>query len=375
MQANKEQKADRNRIIVRTSLIGIGANVLLAAFKAAVGVITNSIAVTLDSVNNLSDALSSLITIAGARLASRNPDKKHPLGHGRVEYLSAMIVSAIVLYAGLTSLVTSVKKIIHPETASYGRISLLIIAVAVAVKLLLGRYVKKKGEDVGSGALIASGKDAMFDAVISLSVLLSAILYIIAGISAEAYVGVLISIMIIKAGIEMMLETYDDILGKRADEDVSRTIKKILNEEPEVLGAYDLFLNNYGPDRNYGSVHLELPDTMTVAEVDELTRRVEARVYYETGVILTGVGVYAYNTKDDEAARIRNDIQNKVLAHDWALQIHGFNVDTANRKMRFDVVMSFDINPKEGLEILMRQIREAYPDYEIMITPDLDLTD
>jgi len=286
-----------------------------------------------------------------------------------------MIVSAIVLYAGLTSLVTSVKKIIHPETASYGRISLLIIAVAVAVKLLLGRYVKKKGEDVGSGALIASGKDAMFDAVISLSVLLSAILYIIAGISAEAYVGVLISIMIIKAGIEMMLETYDDILGKRADEDVSRTIKKILNEEPEVLGAYDLFLNNYGPDRNYGSVHLELPDTMTVAEVDELTRRVEARVYYETGVILTGVGVYAYNTKDDEAARIRNDIQNKVLAHDWALQIHGFNVDTANRKMRFDVVMSFDINPKEGLEILMRQIREAYPDYEIMITPDLDLTD
>ena len=375
MQANKEQKADRNRIIVRTSLIGIGANVLLAAFKAAVGVITNSIAVTLDSVNNLSDALSSLITIAGARLASRNPDKKHPLGHGRVEYLSAMIVSAIVLYAGLTSLVTSVKKIIHPETASYGRISLLIIAVAVAVKLLLGRYVKKKGEDVGSGALIASGKDAMFDAVISLSVLLSAILYITAGISAEAYVGVLISIMIIKAGIEMMLETYDDILGKRADEDVSRTIKKILNEEPEVLGAYDLFLNNYGPDRNYGSVHLELPDTMTVAEVDELTRRVEARVYYETGVILTGVGVYAFNTKDDEAARIRNDIQNKVLAHDWALQIHGFNVDTANRKMRFDVVMSFDINPKEGLEILMGQIREAYPDYEILITPDLDLTD
>ena len=375
MQANKEQKADRNRIIVRTSLIGIGANVLLAAFKAAVGVITNSIAVTLDSVNNLSDALSSLITIAGARLANRNPDKKHPLGHGRVEYLSAMIVSAIVLYAGLTSLVTSVKKILHPETASYGSVSLLIIAVAVGVKLLLGRYVKKKGEDVGSGALIASGKDAMFDAVISLSVLLSAILYITTGISAEAYVGVLISVMIIKAGIEMMLETYDDILGKRADEEVSRMIKKILNEEPEVRGAYDLFLNNYGPDRNYGSVHLELPDTMTVAEVDELTRRVEARVYYETGVILTGVGVYSYNTRDDEAARIRNDVQNKVLAHDWALQIHGFNVDTVNRKMRFDVVMSFDIEPKEGLEILMRQLSEIYPDYEIRITPDLDLTD
>ena len=375
MQANKEQKADRNRIIVRTSLIGIGANVLLAAFKAAVGVITNSIAVTLDSVNNLSDALSSLITIAGARLANRNPDKKHPLGHGRVEYLSAMIVSAIVLYAGLTSLVTSVKKILHPETASYSSVSLMIIAVAVGVKLLLGRYVKKKGEDVGSGALIASGKDAMFDAVISLSVLLSAILYITTGISAEAYVGVLISVMIIKAGIEMMLETYDDILGKRADEEVSRMIKKILNEEPEVRGAYDLFLNNYGPDRNYGSVHLELPDTMTVAEVDELTRRVEARVYYETGVILTGVGVYSYNTRDDEAARIRNDVQNKVLAHDWALQIHGFNVDTVNRKMRFDVVMSFDIEPKEGLEILMRQLSEIYPDYEIRITPDLDLTD
>ena len=154
--------ADREKTIVRTSIIGILTNVLLAAFKAAVGIISNSIAVTLDAVNNLSDALSSVVTIIGAKLGAKAPDKKHPLGYGRIEYLSSMIVAAIVLYAGITSLVESVKKIIHPEAADYGTISLIIIAVAIVVKLVLGRYVKKQGEKVNSGALVASGKDASF---------------------------------------------------------------------------------------------------------------------------------------------------------------------------------------------------------------------
>lgn len=364
----------RDRIIIRTSLVGIGANILLAAFKAVIGLLSHSIAVTLDAVNNLSDALSSVITIIGARLANRKPDKKHPLGHGRTEYLSAMVVAAIVLYAGITSAVESVKKIIHPETPDYSTISLIIIAVAVGVKILLGRYFKAQGKKAGSGALEASGADASFDAILSLSVLACAILFRVTGISLEAFVGAVISLFIIKSGIEMMLETIDDIIGRRADPEMIRSLKQVITQEPEVRGAYDLFINNYGPERNYASVHVELPDTMTVEEVDHLTRRLQLKVYRETGVILTGVGVYSYNTRDDEAAAIRNRVNEAVLQNDWALQLHGFYADTKEKKMRFDVVFSFDIDPLEGSSIVRKQVQELYPDYELYITSDVDIS-
>ena len=366
---------NRDKVIVRTSIIGIIANVFLAAFKAAVGLISHSIAVTLDAVNNLSDALSSVITIVGTKLAAKSPDKKHPLGYGRIEYLSAMIVAAIVLYAGITSAVESIKKIVHPEAAEYSTVSLIIIAVAVVVKILLGLYVKKQGKKVGSGALTASGSDALFDAILSAFVLASAIVYIITGLSLEAYVGVVISGFIIKAGIEMMIETLNDILGKRADAKLSGKIKDLITEEPEVRGAYDLLINNYGPDKNVASVHLELSDTMTVDEVDVLTRRLQRKVYTETGVILTGVGVYSYNTHDNEAAHVRNKVQEIVMNHEWALQMHGFYANPEARTMRFDVVMSFDVKQQEGLETLYKEVKEAFPDYEVTIAPDVDISD
>ena len=365
----------RDKIIVRTSSVGIVTNVLLAAFKAAVGLASHSIAVVLDAVNNLSDALSSIITIVGTKLSGKLPDKKHPLGYGRIEYLSAMIVAGIVLYAGITSLVESVKKIIRPETPEYGTISLVIIAVAVVVKIVLGKYVKAQGKRVNSGALVASGSDAMFDAVLSFSVLLSAIVFLVFKISLEAYVGAVISGFIIKAGIEMISETVNEILGQRPEKETTAKIKRLLAEEPEVRGAYDLILYNYGPDKNLGSVHLELPDTMTVEEVDRLTRRLEKRVYGETGVILVGVGVYSCNTRDNEAARIFEDVRGKVLSHEWALQMHGFHVDVPAKEMRFDVVMSFDIRPQEGVEILRKEIGEVYPDYAVLIIPDVDVSD
>ena len=365
---------NREKIIVRTSVVGIVVNVLLAAFKASVGLASHSIAVVLDAVNNLTDALSSVVTIFGAKLANKKPDKDHPLGHGRIEYLSALVVAAIVLYAGLTSLVESVKKIIHPEAASYTRVSLIIIAVAVAAKVLLGRYVKSKGRDTNSGALIASGTDALSDAALSAAVLATALLYTFKGISLEAYVGVVISGFIIKAGIEMISDTITDILGKRANVELSQKIKEIVMTEKEVLGAYDLFVHDYGPGRAYASVHIELPDVMTVDQVDVITRKLADRVYRETGVVLTGVGVYSRNT-NDEAERIRKDIEEIVLSHEWALQMHGFYMDIDNKFIRFDVVMSFDIDHSEGINILCDEIKQKYPDHQVMIVPDIDITD
>ena len=367
-----ELSAAREKAIVKTSVIGILTNVFLVGFKAAVGLLSNSIAIILDAVNNLSDALSSVITIIGAKLGAKLPDKKHPLGYGRIEYLSSMIVAAIVLYAGITSMVESVKAIISPEKAEYSAISLIIISVAIVVKLILGQYVKRQGKKHNSGALTASGSDALFDAILSASVLASAIIYLIWGISLEAYVGVIISVFIIKAGVEMMIETVNDILGKRGDKEETDRIKKLICEEPEVRGAYDLIMFNFGPSKNYASVHIELPDTMTVDKVDELTRRIQAKIYLNTGVILTGVGVYSYNTSDNETAKIRNAVQKIVLEHDWALQLHGFYADTENKTIRFDVVVSFDIDRAEALDILTKEVSSQFPGYSLQIVPDID---
>ena len=365
----------RDRIIVRTSAIGISVNVLLAAFKAAVGLASHSIAVVLDAVNNLSDALSSIITIVGTKLSGKLPDKKHPLGYGRIEYLSAMIVSGIVLYAGITSAVESVKKIIRPEKPDYSTVSMVIIAVAVAVKIVLGKYVKSQGKRVNSGSLIASGSDAMFDAILSLSVLISAIIFLACGVSLEAYVGLVISCFIVKSGIEMMIETLDEILGGRASVEITTKIKQLLTADPAIQGAYDLILYNYGPDKNYASVHVELKDTMTVADVDKLTRKVEAVVYRETGVILAGVGVYSCNTGNPDAKKMLDEVREMALSHKWALGLHGFYVDFEAKTMRFDVVMSFDISPRDGLNILYEEIGRAYPNYDIFILPDIDVSD
>ncbi len=367
--------ANREKTIVRTSIIGIITNLLLVGFKAFVGLMSNSIAVILDAVNNLSDALSSVVTIIGAKLGAKQPDKKHPLGYGRIEYLSSMIVAALVIYAGLTSLVESVKKIISPEEADYGAISLIIISVAIVVKLVLGMYVKKQGKKVNSGALTASGSDALFDAILSTSVLASAIVFLLWDISLEAYVGVVIACFIIKAGVEMMVETLNDIIGKREDTETIHELKEIICSEEAVLGAYDITLFNYGPNKNYGSVHVELPDHLNVDEVDKITRRIQTDVFKKTGVILTGIGVYSFNTSDDEAAQIRNAVQKTVMSHDWALQFHGFYADTEKKTIRFDVVVSFDVERKEAVDTLYKEIHEKYPDYELLIVPDVDVAD
>lgn len=373
--AVQQEMAARGRIIVRTSLVGIVVNILLAAFKAAVGFTANSIAVLLDAVNNLSDALSSVITVVGAKLAGRKPDREHPFGHGHIEYLSAMIIAAIVFYAGLTSLWESGKKIFEPEPADYSLLSLFIIAVAVLVKIVLGRYFKRQGKAAESGALVASGADALFDAVLSFSVLASALIYLGTGVSLEAYVGVIIAIFILKSGIDMMRDTLNDILGERPDPVLVRRIKGMLAAEPEIRGAYDLMLNNYGPGRNYASVHIELPDTMTVEEVDRLTRRVHDKVYEATGVRLMGVTVYSYNTNDAEAIAIRKQVYKIVLAHrEWILQVHGFYVNREKKDMRFDVVVRFGTDIPAVLKELHREVQAAFPAYDILIDVDMDIS-
>ena len=363
----------RSRTIIRTSVIGIAANLFLAAFKAVIGLGVHSIAIVLDAVNNVTDAASSLITILGTHLAGKAPDRKHPFGYGRVEYLSAMLISVLVLYAGVTALTESVKKIIHPETPDYTVVSLVIVAVGVLVKIFLGRYVRHIGKKVNSQSLVNSGTDAMLDSVISASTLVAAGLFLWLGVSLEAYLGAVISLFILKSGVDMLRETISQLLGERADTDVAKAIKETALSFPNVTGVYDLVLNNYGPDAFNGSLHIEVPDTYTANELDELIRAITVKVYQEHNVILTAVGVYSVNTKDDSVIEKREAISAMVLQNEYVLQMHGFYVNEEKKKIRFDLIISFDAKDRVAVyNEILREVQSAYPDYTFEVVLDTD---
>ena len=366
----------REKTIIRTSIIGILANLLLAGFKAAVGFFTHSVAIVMDAVNNLSDALSSVITIIGTRLAGRAPDKKHPLGHGRTEYLTAAIISLIVLYAGVTALIESVKKILVPVTPDYTPVSLVIVAVAVVVKLLLGRYVKSVGQKVNSDALVNSGEDARLDAVISASSLAAAAIYLIFHISLEAWLGAVIALLIVKAGVDMLRETISRILGERVDSELAKELKATVASFPDVSGAYDLVLHSYGPELLVGSVHIEVPDTYTADQLDHLERQIVNAVYAKHHVALTGISVYAKNTGGGKAAEVLSDIRRMVMAHDYVLQLHGFHYHEEEKELQFDVVLDFAAPDRQALyRQILEEVRAAYPDHKVHIVLDADTSD
>ncbi len=371
-------KAESNRgaVIVRTSAIGIAANILLAAFKAAVGIISNSIAITLDSVNNLSDALSSVITIIGAKLAGKAPDKEHPYGHGRIEYLSAMIIAVLVLYAGLTSLYESVKKVIHPELPDYSAIALVIVAAAVVVKILLGLYVKSTGKRVNSDSLINSGQDALMDAVISAATLVAAIVFITTSFSLEAYLGAVISIVIIKSGIDMFKESLSRIVGERVESELAGSIKRTVASHDGVLGAFDLIMNNYGPDTYMASIHIEVPDNMKASEIDRLTREISYDVYNKYGILMTAVGIYSKNEKDPQSADAQAKIRRVTDAHKEILQTHGFYLDHTTDTVSFDMVFDYDTEDKERLyQEIIDEVQRELPDYKLIVNMDFDIAD
>lgn len=371
-----EGETSREQTILKTSMIGILANVFLAILKAVIGFMTHSIAISLDAVNNVSDAGSSLITMIGTKLAGRKPDKKHPFGYGRIEYLSAMIIAAIVLYAGITSFVESVKQIIKPERADYNAVSLGIVAAAVIVKVLLGRYVKKAGMRVNSDSLINSGKDAILDAIISASTLVAAGIFLIGRISLEAWLAGIISVVIIKSGVEMLQDTISQILGERNDVELAKAIYETVLGFPDVHGAYDLILNNYGPDHWNGSIHIEVLDTYSANDLDQLIREITMEVIRKHQVILTAIGVYAMNTQDEEIIAMQKAVKEMVLRHEYVKQIHGFYLLKEQKKMRFDLVIGFDAKDREAVyQETVADVQRNFPEYELQVTMDTDFSE
>ena len=366
---------DRSKQIIRTSVIGIAANVLLAGFKALVGLLAHSVAIVLDAVNNLSDALSSVITIIGTKLSVKPANRKHPFGYGRVEYFTAIIIAVIVLTTGITSLIESVKKIFNPTQPEYSSVTLIVIIVAILAKLALGWYVRRQGRRLESDALIASGSDALFDAVITLATLISAGIMLLWGVSLDGYLGALISLVIIKAGVEMLSSPINQLLGARASQELVHQIKTEVMGLDGVQGVFDIILHGYGPNLSIGSLHVAVPDTMSAHQIHGLTRDIAEMMLARHGIIMT-TGIYANATGNSRSAELQNAIVQTLAQQEHILQVHGFYYYDDENRVSVDVVPDLTITDDQAFtEKLLARLKEVLPDQQISIVIDHNYSD
>lgn len=365
---------ERNRAIMRASYLGVAANVVLVVVKAAVGLAAGSIAIVLDAVNNLTDAASSIITILGMRLASRPADSEHPFGHGRIEYLAALVVAGIVVGAGASALMESIRKLRTPEPTSYSVVMLVAIGVTVLVKVFICVYYRRVGERTKSDALIASGVDAGFDVLVTLGTMVSAAVDMTMGVSLDGVLGIVISAVILKAGVDLFKTPVNSLLGTSVSASLATQVRDHIASFPGVSGVYDLTFHSYGPYQVFGSVNVGVADTMTAHEIGDLTHKLQKFVRTTYGIKLT-VGIHAVNS-DSKIVKAEERVARICRGYAGVKEVHGIYVDPSDRDLSVDVILDFGMNDFDALraEITSRLAKE-WPGYDIQVDIDRDYLD
>ena len=366
---------NRDKKIVQASIIGILANFFLVAAKATIGILAHSVSIITDAINNLTDSLSSAITIIGTKLAGKKPDKKHPYGHGRIEYLVSLIIGVIVAIAGLMAIIESIKTLIEKPEVDYSVVSLIIIGLAVFVKVFVGLYFVKVGKSVNSEPLKASGKDALFDVLLTLATVIGIVTSLLWKFNIEGYIGIIIGIFILRTSFEILHDGVSLIIGERASQEEIDSIKEIVLGFEEVKGAYDLIINNYGAGKIIASIHVEVDDNLTAVEIHHLTRSIVSKVYATTGAILT-IGIYATNETNSEVKQIKDYIYDLIAKEEGINQIHGFYLDEDKKLITFDLIFDFKYDkPQKKISELVSHLKEKFPEYSFYIIQDTDFSD
>lgn len=363
-------KRTRLELIVRTSIIGIVANLALASFKAVTGLAAGSIAVALDALNNLTDVFSSLATIIGEKIAVRQPSRKHPYGYGRVEYVTSVVIAVFIITAGVLSLRESIAKVINPSEPDYTTITLVVLIAATLVKIAIGIVFIRRGKSVNSHPLRASGIDALYDALLTFGTLVSAIICLTWHIDLDGWVGIIISLFVVKAGINIVRDAIAPIIGERPLEETVRAIREVISEHEGVLGVYDLMIDSFGPEQIWVACRIEVRDNMLACEIHELTRHIceDLDKQFNARAIL---GIYACNSTG-EYAYIHKKLSELVEHHPEILQVHGFYVDQAAKHIDFDLVIDFDTDADALREHIVSEMQECYPNYTYKVITDID---
>lgn len=361
----------RNNIIIKTSIIGILVNVGLVIVKSVFGLLAGSIAMLLDALNNLTDVISSIVTIIGLKMSEKRPDEDHPMGHGRIEYISAVIVAIIIIYAGATAGIESIKKIFDFHKANYSVHTIAILFITIAAKCILGSFVKKRGKTYNSPALVASGQDAINDCIVSATVLISAFLSIFANVHIDAFIGLFISLCIIRGGFELLIDDLKDILGRRADRELENQIKKYIASFSDVLDVHDLILHNYGPERLIGSVVIDVDSQMTADSIYTISHNIRDDILDAYNVILSAIGICVVNSESND---MRDEIVRRLEHIDGILQVHGIHIDKEKKIIDLDIIISLTTTyPDAILDHARMHLTESYPEYSIDIHSDMGM--
>lgn len=371
-----KNKAVRERYGYLGGLVGIFVNILLFIVKLAVGIFSNSIAVVADAINNLSDVGASLVTIFGFKLSSKPADEEHPFGHGRIEYISGLIVAFLVLMVGFEFVKSSVDKIKNPEQIDFSTISLILLSISIVLKLWLSKFYKTVGNKINSSALKASSVDSISDVISSTTVIISLILSKFISFPIDGYMGLIVSFIILYAGYNLIKDTLNPLLGSAPDEELVEEIHKKLLTYDHIDGTHDLMVHNYGPGRIIATIHAEIPQDISIVAAHEVIDRAEKELSAELDIHLV-IHMDPVTTDDKEILEAKEEI-NKVLDHfPYILSFHDFRVvgEGHYKNLIFDVVVSRDfiITKESQIELqrsINKKLKELHPNHNAIITVD-----
>ena len=364
---------ERRKKIIGVSIIGIVANLLLGVLKAVLGLLSGSIALISDALNNITDSSSSLITIVGTKLAAKAPDKQHPFGHGRTEYLTSLLIGGILFLTGFQSLISYVKAVFNKEDINTDITTVIIIIATIAAKVLLGTFTENSGKKLNSTALIASGADAKNDAVVSVVTLISSILYMFAKISVDGIAGVIISVFILKTAYEVLSDTIKKLLGERVDGEMVRGIKDIVRNTEGVINCFDLILNDYGPDFYTGSINVEIEDNRSIGEMYPILHEAQTKIYNKYNVFLV-FGFYSVDVDDERYIKIKSLLKNYKENERHIINYHGIVIDEKDKTIYCDITRDFDITSETVIENVNRILKEEFPEYNIHVNIDTEFS-
>ena len=345
---------------------------LIAGVKIAAGLLASSIAIVSEGVNNAADALTSVLTMVGTRLAGRHPDAKHPFGYGRIEYLTGLVVAVVIIVSGVQMLIESVKLIFRPEELSISYVSLAIVAVSAVVKFFLGLYTIARGRGAQSDALVGVGLECRGDSYISIITIGVAVVFLLTGVSLDAYAGVVMSAIILKAGVEVLLKIVSELIGRPGEKELATKIYQRVRATPGVVGAADMMLHNYGPNAWSGSVNVEIDHAKSVGEVYAMLHELQLRIMHEERVTMV-FGVYAVDDDHAETRRIRRTILEYVRAHKHVKSFHAVYLEPGTNRLYCDLVVDYELADWEALRAdFLDYMKAKVPGREVVLTVETE---
>ncbi|KOF57364.1 cation diffusion facilitator family transporter [Clostridium sp. DMHC 10] len=381
---NHDDTADkkvRENYGILSSIMGLIVNFILFLIELIIGFMLNSIAVIADAFHNLADVSSSLVTLIGFKLSSKPADKEHPFGHGRIEYLSSLLVSAIILVVGFEFVKSSFLRIIHPEETKFNLISFIIIIIAIPLKLWLSHFNKYIGKKINSSALSAAGADALNDVFILSGVIISLLVWASFHISVDGYVGIVVAIFIIFSGFSIMKSTIDPLLGQAPDPALVKNIKSLAIKYDLIIGIHDLIIHNYGPTRSMASFHAEVPYNVPIMKIHDEIDRAEKEISEKLNMLIV-IHMDPILTDSEEVNETRKEVSYILKKFPQINSFHDFRIVGTgdHKKLIFDIVITFDVNISKDAENQLinnieNEIRRVHPKYEAIITIDRDYTE